>query len=279
MAFPPDPDLLLRLAEGQGILRELLASELERARGIQARPRIRPQPGMGPFEAALRQARNLGRPPVIAEFKRASPSLGPFAAGADPRERLAAYARGGAAACSILAEPARFLGRPGDFEAVQGLDLPVLYKGFVCTPAHLDEAAERGAHAVLLIARLLGEHLPGFAAAARDRGLEPLVELHALDEIPSAQAAEPRLVGWNARNLADFSVGSAPAARLREAFPRALLVRESGLASPAEARAALAEGFDALLIGEALMRAEHPTAFLLAIGPVPRPASAPQVTA
>lgn len=265
MAFPPDPATLLRLAEGQGILRDLLASEMERATAIQALPRTRPQAGMGPFEAALRQARNLGRPPVIAEFKRASPSLGPFAAGADPQERLGAYARGGAAACSILAEPGRFLGRPEDFGAAEGLGLPVLYKGFVCTPAHLDEAADLGAQAVLLIARLLGEHLPGFAAAARERGLEPLVELHAVDEIPAAQGATPRLVGWNARNLADFSVGAAPAATLREAFPRALLVRESGLASPAAARAALAEGFDALLIGEALMRAEDPAAFLAAI--------------
>jgi indole-3-glycerol phosphate synthase len=267
MGHLPDPAVLLRRAEGQGILRDLLASELERAGAIQARPGTRLQSGMGPFEAALRQARNLGRPPVIAEFKRASPSLGPFAAGADPRERLAAYARGGAAACSILAEPARFLGRPEDFRAAQGLGLPVLYKGFVCTAAHLDEAADLGARAVLLIARLLGEDLPGFAAAARDRGLEPLVELHAVEEIADAQAAGPRMVGWNARNLADFSVGTAPAAVLRQAFPRALLVRESGLSSPAAARAALAEGFDALLIGEALMRAEDPAAFLLAIGP------------
>ena len=266
MDFPPSPATLLQGASSLGILRDLLASELERARTI---PRGTPfrdlaAKGMGPFEAALRRARL----PVIAEFKRASPSLGPFAADADPGERLAAYARGGAAACSILAEPARFLGRPGDFaQARAAVNLPLLYKGFVCTEAHLDEAVSFGAQAVLLIARMLGDHLPGFAAEARVRGLEPLVELHALGEIPAAQASYVRMVGWNARDLSDFSVGQAPAALLREAFPGQLLVRESGLGSPGQARAALAE-FDAVLIGEALMRASDPAAFLAGIGPV-----------
>ncbi len=260
MAFPPAPGTLLANARSLGILGQLLVAELERARTLRfpAPARVRPQRGRGPLEAALR----LNPVPVIAEFKRGSPSLGPFAAQADPRERLEAYARGGAAAFSVLAEPARFLGRAGDFAVARGFGLPVLYKGFVCTEAHLDEAAALGAQGVLLIARLLGEHLPGFAAAARARGLEPLVELHGADEIPAAQRARPRLVGWNARDLSDFSVRPAPAALLREAFPDALLVRESGLATPEAARAALGEGFDALLIGEALMRSADPAAFL-----------------
>jgi indole-3-glycerol phosphate synthase len=76
------------------------------------------------------------------------------------------------------------------------------------------------------------------------------------------------MVGWNARDLSDFSVGQAPAAALREAFPDQLLVRESGLGSPGQARAALAEGFDAVLIGEALMRDPDPAGFLARIGAV-----------
>ena len=261
MLFPPSPETLLAGARSLGILHELLASELARAARIPAPAapmRQRPLWGMGPFEAALRRAPR----PVIAEFKRGSPSLGPFAAGADPRERLAAYARGGAAACSILAEPERFLGRPEDFREAAGL--PILYKGFVCTEAHLDEAAALGAQAVLLITRLLGGHLPGFAAAARVRGLEPLVEIHDPAEIVPAQAACVRMVGWNARDLADFSVRKAPAALRREAFPSQLLVRESGIHSPGDAVTAL-EGFDAVLIGEALMRAPDPAAFLAGI--------------
>jgi indole-3-glycerol phosphate synthase len=118
---------------------------------------------------------------------------------------------------------------------------------------------------VLLITRLLGDHLAGFAAAARARGLEPLVEVHEPGEIVAVQAANARMVGWNARDLADFSVRKAPAALLREAFPQALLVRESGLGTPEDACAALAGGFDAVLIGEALMRAPDPAAFLAGI--------------
>jgi indole-3-glycerol phosphate synthase len=263
MTFPPSPETLLQGARSLGVLRDLLASELDRARGITFTTpfRARPLRGMGPFEAALRR----GPLPVIAEFKRASPSLGPFAAQADLLERLDAYAQGGAAAFSILAEPDRFLGRPDDLPRARHLGLPLLYKGFVCTLAHLEEAAALGAQAVLLIARMLDGHLPAFAAAARVRGLEPLVEVHEAGEIPAVQMAHARMVGWNARDLADFSVRKAPAALLREAFPGVLLVRESGLSTPEQARAALEEGFDALLIGEALMRAADPAAFLARI--------------
>ena len=95
--------------------------------------------------------------------------------------------------------------------------------------------------------------------------LEPLVEIHALDELATVRLARPRMVGWNARDLADFSLAGGELARLRAALPEVLLVRESGLHTPAEAEAALAEGFDALLIGEALMRTADPAAFLAGI--------------
>jgi len=261
MTFPPSPATLLRDAAHLGILHTLLASELERASHLPEGPSPAPAParsGPGPFEAALRDSRC----PVIGEFKRASPSLGVFAPDADVAERLGRYAQGGAAAFSVLAEPAYFHGRPEDYVVARTLGRPILYKGFVCTEAHLREAVAFGAQAVLLIARILGEHLPAFAAAARRHGLEPLIEIHGYDELGPVQAAQARLVGWNARDLADFSVRATGAARLREAFPDALLVRESGLRTPADARAALKEGFDALLIGEALMRHPDPAAFL-----------------
>jgi len=261
MTFPPSPATLLQEAAHLGILHTLLASELARAARQSLAPPapvLAPRQGPGPFEAALRDSPC----PVIGEFKRASPSLGLFAPDADVRERLARYQAGGAAAFSILAEPAFFNGRPGDYAVARSVGRPILYKGFVCTPAHLDEAVALGAQGVLLIARILGRHLPAFAEAARARGLEPLVEIHGYDEVGPVQAAQARLVGWNARDLADFSVRATGAARLREAFPDALLVRESGLRTPADARAALKEGFDALLIGEALMRHPDPAAFL-----------------
>jgi indole-3-glycerol phosphate synthase len=264
MNFPPSPEAMLQNTQHLGILNKLLSFELERSKQLcyPSSIRIAPRTGMGPFEAALRS----GQVPVIAEFKRASPSLGPFATGVDVREKLESYKLGGAAAFSILAEPAFFQGRPEDFSVAGALGVPILYKGFVCTLAHLDEASALGAQAVLLIARLLQEHLPAFVACAIERGLEPLVELHDLSEIPQVEAAHPRMVGWNARDLSDFSVRAPDAAPLREALPGALIVRESGLGTPADARLALANGFDALLIGETLMRHEDPRAFLADIG-------------
>ena len=143
--------------------------------------------------------------------------------------------------------------------------MPCLYKGFVLSEAQLDEAATAGAQAVLLIARVLKGHTAAFAEAARARGLEPLVELHDLTEAGYAQASGARLVGINARDLSTFTLGLPTAAPLREAFPDAVLIRESGLATPEDAQAALRAGFDAVLIGEALMRSADPAAFLARI--------------
>ena len=92
--------------------------------------------------------------------------------------------------------------------------------------------------------------------------MEPLIELHDLTEVPMAQAAEARLVGINARDLSTFTLGEPTAAPLRAAFPEALLIRESGLATPEDAQRALKAGFDAVLIGEALMRSADPEGFL-----------------
>ena len=199
---------------------------------------------------------------MIAEFKQGSPSLGPFAAGTGLLGQLRSYRDGGAAAFSILVEPTFFLGSASDLRAASELGPPCLYKGFVISEAQLDEAAACGASAVLLIARVLRGHAAAFAEAARARGLEPLVELHDLTEIPYAQEAGAGLVGINARDLATFTLGAPSAAPLREAFPGAVLIRESGLATPEEARAALRAGFDAVLIGEALMRSANPRDFL-----------------
>lgn len=239
-------------------LQRVLLSEAARLEALPAAPGPPPaRRAPGAFEAALRPGGA-----VIAEFKQGSPSLGPFAAGTPLLPRLQAYLEGGAAAFSILVEPAFFLGSPEDLRAAAALGPPCLYKGFVLGDAQLDEAAAGGASAVLLIARVLREHTAAFADAARARGLEPLVELHDLTEVPFAQAAGAALVGINARDLATFTLGSPGAAPLRAAFPEAVLIRESGLATPEDALASFAAGFDAVLMGEALMRSADPADFL-----------------
>ncbi|HEX9082040.1 MAG TPA: indole-3-glycerol-phosphate synthase [Holophagaceae bacterium] len=264
MSRLPDPAGLVR---GTGLpstspLQQVLLSELVRIHQINIKVKAIYSDCGGTFEAALRASACARGGAVIAEYKQASPTLGPFAAGTPLMPQLRAYQEGGAAAFSILAEPAFFHGHPDHLRQAGPLGVPRLYKGFVLAESQLDEAAACGAQAVLLIARVLKEHTAAFAEAARIRGLEPLVELHDLTEVPFAQAAEARLVGINARDLSTFTLGEPSAAPLRRAFPEAVLIRESGLATPGDAVASLRAGFDAVLMGEALMRSPDPRDFL-----------------
>jgi indole-3-glycerol phosphate synthase len=265
----PDPAILVH---GTGLpssshLQRVLVSELARVKALPGAPApVRSGlAGPGPFEAALRRDAAAHGGAVIAEYKQASPSLGPFAAGTPLLPQLQSYLDGGASAFSILAEPAYFRGAAAHLSAAADLSVPRLYKGFVISVAQLAEAESTGAEAVLLIARVLKAHTAAFAEAARARGLEPLVELHDLTEVGFAQAARATLVGINARDLSTFNLGSPSAARLRDTFPEAVLIRESGLATPEDARTALRAGFDAVLIGEALMRSPDPRGFLVRI--------------
>lgn len=256
------------LVHGTGLsprshLQRVLVAELARVAALSASATLRKGSSKaGPFETALRKRLAQQGGAVIAEYKQASPSLGPFAQGTPLLPQLEAYVRGGAAAFSILAESTYFHGSTEHLRLAGTLGVPLLYKGFVISEAQLAEAEATGAQAVLLIVRVLKEHTAAFAKAARARGLEPLIELHDLTEVPMAQAAEARLVGINARDLSTFTLGEPTAAPLRAAFPEALLIRESGLATPEDAQRALKAGFDAVLIGEALMRSADPEGFL-----------------
>ncbi|HET6329606.1 MAG TPA: indole-3-glycerol-phosphate synthase [Holophagaceae bacterium] len=264
MSALPDAQSIVRDARlpPSSHLSKVLHAELHRLERMALTPHPPHRHAAGTFEHALRQARAHRGGAIIAEYKQGSPSLGPFALGTALDSQIAAYKEGGAACVSILAEPAFFLGSTEDVEAAGVFGLPRLYKGFVISAAHLDEAASCGAEAVLLIARVLRGHTAAFADAARVRGLEPLVELHDLTEVPFAQGSSAAIVGINARDLATFTLGAPDAGPLRAAFPDAVLVRESGLATPEDAVAAFRAGFDAALIGEALMRSVDPAAFL-----------------
>ncbi len=264
----PDP---ASLVHGTGLpatshLQRVLVSELARVANLPVTTSSGPAlTSSGPFEMTLRRDAALRGGAVIAEYKQASPSLGPFAKGTPLLAQLRAYLEGGASCFSILAEPAHFKGSTQDLKAAAELGVPRLYKGFVFSEAQLAEAEATGAEAVLLIVRVLKDHTAAFAEAARVRGLEPLVELHDLTEVGYAQDAKARLVGINARDLSTFTLGEPTASPLRKAFPEAVLIRESGLATPEDARAALRAGFDAVLIGEALMRSPDPRDFLTRI--------------
>jgi indole-3-glycerol phosphate synthase len=201
---------------------------------------------------------------VIAEIKRRSPSAGPLHPEADPLGRARTYVENGAAAVSVVTDR-DFDGRLEDLERVsRGVDLPVLRKDFLVDPWQIWESRAAGADAALLIVSALPDvSLLAMAAVAREARLSLLVEIHAPEEIPRALALEPSVVGVNARDLRTLEVDLATAWETMEAFRREagdaiVLVAESGIASAEDARRAQDAGADAVLVGEALMRATEP---------------------
>jgi indole-3-glycerol phosphate synthase len=205
---------------------------------------------------------------VIAEFKRRSPSAGQLHAQPELHEIVSAYQRGGAAALSILTEGPHFAGSLEDLrEARTACALPILRKDFIVDTYQLHEAALAGADAVLLIvAALDAQTLASLHDAAAELGLDALVEVHEREELDVALGIGAELIGINNRDLRDFSVDVQRTSRLMaEIPPTVTVVSESGIASAEQLRALREEGVQAVLVGEALMRAEDPEAALRAL--------------
>ena len=200
---------------------------------------------------------------LIAEVKRSSPSAGSIAASDNAVARARAYAAGGAAAISVLCEPHWFGGSIDDLRAVRAaVSVPVLAKEFIVDPRQLDLLRAAGADLVLLLAVLHpAKRLARLVAQARDLGLEPLVEAHDAREIEAALASGARLIGINNRDLRTLDVDPERAVRLRDLVPGdRLAIAESGVLDPATVARWRATGFDAALVGEALMRSADPAA-------------------
>lgn len=217
------------------------------------------------FVGALRQP-GLS---VIAEVKRRSPSAGPIAPDLDPGLMASEYAAGGAAALSVLTEPSFFGGSLQDLGAArEATGLPVLRKDFVLDPVQVWESRAVGADAVLLIVAILDDGvLQASLAAAAEAGLAALVEVHLADEARRAVDAGAGLIGVNNRDLSTFRVDPARAESIRPLLPpHVVTVAESGISGPAAARRMAAAGFDAVLVGEAAVRAPDRSAFVRSIG-------------
>lgn len=200
---------------------------------------------------------------LIAEIKRASPSKGPLHPHLDPASLAQSYARGGAAAISVLTEPAFFMGSFADLEAArEATSLPILCKEFILDPYQVYEARAHGADAILLIAAILSrEELAALQGLAHQLGLSALVEVNHELELERALAARPRLVGINNRDLTDFTVDLGTTLRLRPLIPpEVIVVSESGIKSSDDAQLLRSAGVDAVLIGEALVTSPDPEA-------------------
>lgn len=212
---------------------------------------------------------------VIAECKKASPSAGVIRPSYDIAKIVRSYAAAGADAISVLTEPAYFQGDLAHLETARTLTgAPVLRKDFVVDPFQLVEARAHGADAVLLIATVLDRHaLHDLLDAGAALGLDCLVECHAERELDRVDLDRVRILGVNNRNLDTFEVDRDHAARVLAHVPASVIrVAESGLRTRDDLEAVRSAGIDAVLVGEAFMRADDPGEALLALrGPVESP--------
>ena len=222
------------------------------------------------FRRALAGADGLA---VIAEVKRRSPSKGELDAGLDPAALARDYATGGAACLSVLTDIDFFGGSADDLRAARaGCALPVLRKDFTVSPADVCDARLMGADAVLLIVAALDDgELPGLVALAGHVGLDALVEVHDEEELGRALAAGATLVGVNQRDLRTFAVDTDRAVRLAGAIPPDVVaVAESGIGGAGDARRLADAGYDAVLVGESLVRSTDRAAAVAALRGAPR---------
>ena len=205
---------------------------------------------------------------VIAEVKRRSPSKGELAEIAEPAVLAEAYARGGAAAISVLTEERRFGGSLADLRAVRAaVDVPLLRKDFIVTPYQLLEARTAGADlALLIVAALDDATLRGLHDEARELGLTVLVEVHDEAETERAVDLGAELIGVNARNLRTLDVDPGTFGRLAPLVPDdRVLVAESGIAGPDDVARFADQGARVVLVGEALVRHGDPEAAVRAM--------------
>ncbi len=195
---------------------------------------------------------------VIAEHKRRSPSAGMIREDVELTAVVTAYQRAGAAALSVLTEEASFAGCLDDLGAARAATtLPILRKDFIVDPYQVPEAVAAGADAILLIVAALDEKmLAALLASAQALRLDVLVEVHDAAELETAVAVGARIIGVNNRDLATLEVDTERTFALVPSLPEGVLVvAESGFRTRPELERLAAAGVDAVLVGEALMRA------------------------
>lgn len=208
------------------------------------------------FEAALRRASAEGFG-LIAEIKKASPSKGLIRADFQPSAHARAYQAGGATCLSVLTDAPYFRGHEDYLvEARAACDLPVLRKDFMVDPWQVAEARSIGADAILIIvAALDNAQMAEIEAAALERKMDILVEVHDEAEMERAAALKSRLIGVNNRDLKTFTTDLANTERLAPLAPEGtLLVGESGINSRADCQRLAESGVRTFLVGESLMR-------------------------
>lgn len=196
---------------------------------------------------------------VIAEMKRASPSKGLIAEGADPVKQATQYSEQDVACISVLTDAKFFKGSFEDLQAVaQAVPTPLLCKDFMIDEIQIDQAQQSGASVILLIVAALDqETLQRLFTYATSKGLEVLVEVHDVEELQRALAIDAKIIGVNNRDLRTFEVDLARTEEVAAQFPfheERVFISESGLVGREDALRVSAAGAKAVLVGETLMR-------------------------
>jgi indole-3-glycerol phosphate synthase len=233
-------------------LETIVARTRERIRDL---PSIRPAPARSPH--AFAKALRSDRISLIAEIKAASPSAGPIVANPNVESIARDYARGGAAAISIVTEPEFFRGSHEWLaRAASSSGLPVLMKDFVIDERQLLCGIAAGANAILLLASLLdAKQIRAYVGLLADFGCDALVEVHDPRELDRAAGGGARIIGVNNRNLRDFRVDLTVAEDLAARMPAGVIkIAESGIKTREDVDRLRAAGFQAFLVGEWLLR-------------------------
>ncbi len=242
---------------------EAKQDELRALRKMMPAPLLSPRPD---FLTALRASCPTDHPlHVIAEFKRSSPSEGSINAGLLPEKAAQMYAAGGATCMSVLTERRYFSGGTEDLTAAQGGGLPLLRKDFIFDEIQVRETYATPASALLLIVALTPDagKLRALRELAEEQGIHAVVEVFNEKDLGLARAAGARIIQVNARNLETFATDRSEClrlGRLRDASE--VWIAASAMSEHSHLQAAAEAGFDAALIGTALMRAGNPASFL-----------------
>lgn len=235
------------LREKRSEVARLLAEDKAIEKEVSARPSL--------FEKLV----NADHLHVIAEMKRASPSKGLIAEGADPVAQAIAYEKAGAACISVLTDTPFFKGTFDDLASVaDAVGTPLLCKDFIIDKVQIDKAKAAGASVILLIVSALNDdELLEFHTYAVSTGLEVLVEVHDAQELERALKVNAKLIGVNNRDLRTFEVDLGRTEEIAAIFPFSegrLLISESGITGQLDAERVSTAGARAILVGESLMR-------------------------